>query len=158
MAAAGPLIPFSINEVFMKSLLIGLAFCAALLIAAITLFPNTSKADTLPSGPPTCSANVCVLNSAGGYLADWLPWYFENGHKKFVIPVGAVCNSMCSAMAVWKVTHDADKGLANWSYKGQLCWCHPGLRDEFVMAPLESHGYGNLVRKMLTGEPFKVPK
>lgn len=97
-----------------------------------------------------------MLNSAGGALADWLPWYFENGHKKFIIPAGAVCNSMCAGMAVWKVTHDEAKGFANWRYDGQLCWCHEGLRDEFVMVPLEEHGYRAIVRQMLTGEPFRV--
>lgn len=132
------------------TLLIGACF------ALFFLSPATSA--ELHTGPPVCGPTICVLNSAGGALADWLPWYFENGHKQFVIPAGATCNSMCAGFAVWKVTHDADKGLANWRYDGQLCWCHQGVRDEFVMVPLEQHGYGRLVQTMLKGDPFKVPK
>lgn len=133
----------------MKSLLIA---------AALAMLAMPAPAAQLRSGPPDCGPDVCVLNSAGGSLGPWLAWYFENGGKRFVIPAGAACNSMCAGFAMWKVAHDAAKGRADWQFDGQLCWCHEGLRDEFVMSPLEQHGYAATVRAMLTGQPFKVRK
>ena len=131
---------------------------ALMLAAALSLLAMPAVAAPLRSGPPTCGPDVCVLNSAGGSLTDWLPWYFANGGKRFVIPADATCNSMCAGFAMWKVSHDAEKGRADWRYDGQLCWCHDGLRDEFVMSPLEKHGYAATVRAMLTGQPFVVRK